>query len=258
MEIGKKKMIIFDLDGTLTESKVSMDQEMTLIFSRLLNHWKVAVISGQGFPQFENQFLQHLNCPKELFQKLFLFPTNATRFYKHDSESWQEIYCEALSPDEKDKIFGSFEKAFVDVGYKHPEILYGEVIEDRGTQITFSALGQQAPLELKKKWKETEDRRAEIAATLRKYIPEFEVGVPGVTSIDVTRKGIDKGYGIEQIKKQFGYEISDLIFIGDALYEGGNDYPVKLLGVDCVPVAGPKETQALLVKWLEEMEKVRV
>jgi HAD superfamily hydrolase (TIGR01484 family) len=133
------------------------------------------------------------------------------------------------------------------LGYSHPQKIYGELIEDRGTQITFSALGQQAPLRLKEKWKEehTPDK-LKIAQTLQKHLPDLEVRAAGYTSIDVTRKGIDKEYGIRQIKKHLGISFDEMLFVGDALFPGGNDYAVFRTGVPCLEVKGPEDTKKII------------
>lgn len=55
-----KKLIVFDLDGTLAESKSSLDAEMSRLLYDLLAIVKVAVISGGDWPQFEKQFVANL------------------------------------------------------------------------------------------------------------------------------------------------------------------------------------------------------
>lgn len=247
-----KKFIVFDLDGTITESKSPMDAEMADLFERLLTRINIAIISGGAFEQFERQ-LPALHCSEEQLKRLFFFPTTGTRFYRYTSQ-WEQIYADEMRPEDRQKIKDAFQKAFDDIGYTHPEKLYGEVVEDRGTQVTFSALGQQAPLEEKKRWKETQDRREEIVAALVKYIPEFEVRIPGLTSIDVTPKGIDKAYGIHKIEEFLGATVPEMVFVGDALYEGGNDHAVIRTGVETIAVANPNETKALLRDWLRELE----
>jgi phosphomannomutase len=52
-----KKLIVFDLDGTLAESKSSVDAEMSELLHELLAIVKVAVISGGDWSQFEKQLL---------------------------------------------------------------------------------------------------------------------------------------------------------------------------------------------------------
>jgi hydroxymethylpyrimidine pyrophosphatase-like HAD family hydrolase len=123
------------------------------------------------------------------------------------------------------------------------EKVWGEVIEDRGSQITFSALGQQAPLEEKEKWDPDFSKRKKIKAILDGLIPEFSVRLGGSTSIDVTRPGIDKAYGIGKLRDILGISLKEMIFIGDALFPGGNDYPAEEAGVACIRVRGPNETK---------------
>jgi len=253
MSIVNKQIAVFDLDGTITESKTQMDSEMADLMIRLLAKRKVAIISGGAFIQFERQ-MPALKGSEDLLKNLFLFPTTGTRFFRFDGD-WKEVYADEMTIEERQKIKNAFEQAYKDIDYHHPTELFGEVVEDRGTQVTFSALGQQAPLELKKQWRETQDRRPELVMALEKYLSDFEVKMPGVTSIDVTRKGIDKAYGIKKIEELLGIPVSEMIFVGDALYEGGNDYAVKRTGVETVEVANPSETKVLLRKWLDEIEK---
>ena len=128
-------------------------------------------------------------------------------------------------------------------------------INDRGTQITYSGLGQNAPLELKNIWDNNLEKRKMIKKILESLIPEFEITIGGATSIDITRKGIDKAYGIKKICEYFKYKIEDLIFFGDAIFEGGNDYPVKMLGVDSIKIENYKETMAYFSKIIEIFEE---
>jgi phosphomannomutase len=139
-----KKLIVFDLDGTLAESKASLDAEMAALFSSLLEIVKVAVISGGDWPQFEKQVLSNLPHDEHL-KNLSLLPTCGTKFYQY-AQDWKKIYSEDFSADEKGKIISSLAQAIGASGFK-VEKVWGEVIEDRGSQITFSALDQRAPLE---------------------------------------------------------------------------------------------------------------
>lgn len=248
MEINKdKKLIIFDLDGTLTESKSDMDEEMASLLGRLLKIKLVAVIGGGKFEQFQNQFLFKLSVPAGLLKKLFLFPTTGTAFYRYNGNDWEKIYSQEFSPEEKEKIFSALDKTFSELNYQHPDKIYGEVIEDRGAEIAFSALGQDAPFEIKKKWsQENLDTRSKIAEILKKYLPDMEVKVTGLTSVDITRKGIDKVYSIEQIQKYLGVFLDDMLFVGDAFFEGGNDEPVLRTGVSCFKVKGVEDTKKFI------------
>ena len=236
-----KKPIVFDLDGTLAESKSPLDSEMSGLLHDLLGIVKVAVISGGGWPQFEKQLLSHLSHDERL-TNLSLLPTCGTKFYRYDSADWEEIYSEDFTTEEREKILNSRKKAIGVADFKI-EKLWGEQIEDRGSQITFSALGQQAPLEEKEKWGPDLTKRRKIKAILDTFIPEFSVRTGGLTSIDITKLGIDKAYGIRKLRDLLGISLKEMIFIGDALYVGGNDYPAEQAGVVSIPVKDSNETK---------------
>lgn len=242
-----KKVVAFDLDGTLTESKQALDKEMAKLICALLKKKKVAVISGGSFLLFQEQFLSHLKCQKNLLNNLFLLPTSGSSFYKYARGEWRLVYQHVLNKKDKQKIYEAFEK----INYQVPQKTYGPLIEDRNTQVTFSALGQTAPLKNKKTWNRKQDRRQEIKKALERYLPQFEIRIGGLTSIDITKKGIDKAYAIEQIMKILKIAKKEIVFVGDALFKGGNDYAVKRTGIDIISVSGPKETKYFLKSWIK-------
>ncbi len=235
-----KKLIIFDLDGTLAESKSSLSPEMALSLKSLLERYCVAVISGGAYTQFKKQFLVNLNLSEKLCRKLYLFPTCATSFYKYTNE-WTQIYSEELTETEQTRIIDCFKQMMFEVNFDTTGS-FGEILENRGSQITFSALGQSAPIELKKFWDPDQAKRKVLVEKLQCYLPEFEIRIGGATSIDVTRKNIDKAYGIRQIEKYLKFKTEEMLFIGDALYEGGNDAPIKSTGIEHISTSGPEET----------------
>jgi phosphomannomutase len=235
-----KKLVVYDLDGTLAESKSALDAEMAALLRQLLGIVKVAIISGGDWPQFEKQLLSNLPHDGSL-ANLSLLPTCGTKFFQY-TQGWKKLYSEDFTPDQKDKIICALKKAVEVAGFK-VEKIWGEAIEDRGSQITYSALGQQAPLEEKGKWDPDFAKRKKIKAILDTFIPEFSVRLGGSTSVDVTRPGIDKAYGIRKLRDLLSISLKEMIFIGDALFVGGNDYPVEQAGVVSIPVRGPAETK---------------
>ncbi len=238
-----KKLIVFDLDGTLAESKSSVDPEMVTLLNSLLRVAKVAIISGGDWPQFERQILSHDFAPSGL-DNLFLLPTCGTKYYVHES-TWVALYSEDLTATEKKDIISALRIASELLGFV-PVKTWGEVIEDRGSQITFSALGQAAPLDEKKAWDPDFNKRKQMQAILVKSIPDFSVRLGGTTSIDVTRAGIDKAYGIEKLTEMLSIAKAEMIFVGDALFPGGNDYPVKEAGVVSIEVRDSNETKRVI------------
>ena len=238
-----KQLIVFDLDGTLAESKSDVDTEMVTLLDSLLGLTKVAIISGGDWPQFEKQLLSHDFAVGGL-PNLSLLPTCGTKFYSYKS-GWVPIYSEDLTVGEKKEIISSLRIASELLGFV-PAKTWGEVIEDRGSQITFSALGQSAPLAEKKAWDPDFSKRKLMQGLLSKSIPRFSVRLGGTTSIDVTRAGIDKAYGIEKLTEILGIGKSEMIFVGDALFPGGNDYAVKDAGVESIEVRDSTETKRVI------------
>jgi phosphomannomutase len=249
MNITDKNLIIFDLDGTLTPSKSPMSPEMGALLGRLLAQKKVAVISGGSYPQFLSEFLTALPTKADGLANLYLVPTSGTRLFTWKG-TWTEEYAENFTKEEKVAIMAAFKSALTAAGYEEPAKTYGPVIEDRESQITFSALGQAAPIAVKQGWDPDHSKRDRIVAGMVPKLPTFDVRIGGTTSIDVTKRGVNKAYGIHKLEQYLKIPIDKMLFIGDALFYGGNDYPAKTTGVDCIQVSGPEETQKLIEGWV--------
>jgi phosphomannomutase len=226
-----------------------MHPEMGELLMRLLKKKKVAVISGGGYPQFETQFLRMLPHGSEGFGNLYILPTSGTRLLTWKG-NWHEEYSEQLSPRERETIITVLNTALRSAGLDKPNKSYGPLIEDRGSQVTFSGLGQEAPLDQKSAWDPDRSKRERVASLMRDKIPEFDIRIGGTTSIDITRKGVNKAYGIHKLEYFLKIPIDHMVFVGDALFYGGNDYPAKSTGVDCIQVAGPEETMSVIQGWL--------
>ncbi len=258
-KLKPKKLVVFDLDGTLTRTKSTMDKEMGQLMVQLLEKKKVAVIGGGKYALFKHQFLNELKAPKQLLENLFLFPTTATAFYRYKS-GWKNVYALELSKKDRTLIKNTFEKVFKEIGYQHPKKVYGTVVEDRHTQITFSALGQEVVAVLGKKgvllkeeWtRKNTPVKLKIAKLMQKYLPHLEVRAAGHTSVDVTKKGIDKAYGLKQIEKYIKVKIKDMVFIGDAIFPGGNDYAITKTPVDYIPITDPEGTKKAIKEILKK------
>ncbi len=247
MNASSKDLIIFDLDGTLAPSKSSIDQEMAQLLISLIAKKKVAIISGGDYVQFQTQLLKALPTSSENYSNFFILPTSGTRLYAWKG-MWTEQYAEHLSPKEKEKVMIALGTALRASGYEQPAKIYGQIIEDRASQITFSANGQNAPLEIKTAWDPNRAKRQKIVDLLQKSIPEFDVRIGGTNSIDITKRGVNKGYGIRKLEEYLKIHLDHMLFVGDTLFHGGNDYPAKATGIDCIQVSGPDEAKKLIMK----------
>jgi HAD superfamily hydrolase (TIGR01484 family) len=245
-----RKVIAFDLDGTLAPSKSPLPDRMGSALNRLLDKYHVCIISGGKFEQFEKQLLGNLKADDNKLEKLHLMPTCGTRYYRYDKakKSWKRIYAEDFSEHQKAKIVKELKKAVEHFGM-HEKHLYGETIEDRGSQISWSALGQdivdalgEEGIKLKEEWDPDNKKKLKMVGFLSPLLEEFEVRAGGTTTIDITKKGIDKAYGMNKIMNMLDIGKSEIFFIGDRIIEGGNDYPVKAMGIDTMQISSWQET----------------
>ena len=236
------KLILFDLDETLAESKQPITPEVAAMLTSLLEKYHVGVISGGSYKQFEIQFLAGFKESRpELLDKLVLLPTCGTQMIMHGEGEQQIKYREVIPEDERAAIKQAYAHMMEEFAHQ-PEQTWGDIVEDRETQVTFSAYGQQAPPNEKKKWDPHKQKRIPMMEFLQKQLGEaYEVRIGGSTSIDITKKGIDKAYGVKKIKEVLGIEKEDILFFGDALETGGNDHPVLTTGVPCVWVNSHEE-----------------
>lgn len=90
------------------------------------------------------------------------------------------------------------------------------------------------------------EKRTALQATLRAVLPGLSINLGGTTSIDVTRAGVDKGYGLKRLSAESGVPLDGMLFIGDAIFPGGNDYPAVEIGLDTVRVRDVAETAAVV------------
>jgi HAD superfamily hydrolase (TIGR01484 family) len=249
--MNNKKAIVCDLDGTLAESKSAISEEMSEVLCGILRNHYLAIVSGGTYNQFQKQFLANFSCPLEFLTNLYLFPTNGSVCYKYDASNseWKQLYAEVLSQEQREKIINAINESINELGLNLAPS-YGEIVEDRGSQVTFSGCGQEAPVGVKELWDPDQAKRREIKSVLERKIPEFEIRMGGMTSIDITRRGIDKAYAVEKIKAIMNVSDDDIIFVGDALYKGGNDSAVKKTEVDFIQEDGPAETIELLRQFI--------
>ena len=248
-----KKLIAFDLDDTLAITKSPISDKMSELLSGLLERYEVCIISGGNLTQFTTQVIDRLTAPASSLVKLHLMPTCGTRYYRYDEANgeWQAQYANDLSEEQKGRVIAALETGAKELGLWE-ENPYGDIIEDRGSQITFSALGQKAPAEEKYKWDPSGVKKHKLRDFVAPLVPDLEVRVGGTTSVDVTLIGVDKAYGMTKLIEHTHIPKEEMLFIGDRLEEGGNDYPVKAMGIDTIAVEKWEDT-ALVVEVLNKV-----
>lgn len=244
------KLIMFDLDGTLAESKQPITTPMAELLARLLEETRVAVISGGALPQFLKQIVAEF--PKGVhLSNFYLLPTSGASLYEYDAGDWKKIYEERLSEKEAQNIETVLREAATALGlidFSQPA--YGERIEYRGAQVTLSALGQQAPIDEKKAWDPDHAKRNALHTYVKERLPEYSVRVGGSTSVDITKQGIDKAYGVRKLCERIGIKESETLYVGDELQAGGNDEAVYKTDARVQAVANPEDTMKLITSFV--------
>lgn len=244
------KIIIFDLDGTLTESKQPLTGAMAALIVRLLAVTRVAIISGGTLQQFSKQVIGQLPSDTN-FSNLYLLPTSGAALHEWHNGGWNKVYEERISETAAHAIEAAMRAAALETGLiNFSERAWGERIEYRGAQVTLSALGQMAPITEKKEWDPDKSKRRALQKILAVHLPQFSVGMGGLSSIDVTRRGIDKAYGIRQLSKRLGIPESEILYIGDQLVAGGNDEAVFNTAARVRAVSSPVDTAQVIMSLL--------
>ena len=250
------RLVAFDLDDTLAPSKTRLPERMARLIIRLTASVPVCVISGGQFQQFQQQLLEGLDAADGGgldATRLHLMPTCGTQYYRFERGQWERVYSQPLTDHEKRETIRALTEEAQRLGLWETDT-WGPVLEDRESQITFSALGQQAPVDAKAAWDPTGTRRRELRDAVAARVPELEVRAGGSTSIDVTRRGIDKAYGITRLAEITGIPFADMLFVGDRLEPGGNDYPVIALGVHTHAVTGWEDTAVFLEQLIPTLQ----
>lgn len=240
------RLVAFDLDDTLAPSKSPIDPQIGELLERLAARVEVAIISGGQLQQFRSQVVDRLPATDAaVLDRFHLMPTCGTQYYRLTADGVREVYAHALSDDEKSRALAAVEEEARRLGLWAAET-WGPILEDRGSQITFSALGQSAPLEAKVAWDPTGEKKNALRDAVAARIPDLEVRSGGSTSVDITHRGIDKAYGMTKLAEVTGIPLDEMLFVGDRLDEHGNDYPVLAMGVACHAVEGWPDTAAFL------------
>ncbi|CAN5725866.1 HAD-IIB family hydrolase [soil metagenome] len=245
------RIVFFDLDNTLAESKQALTPAMAELLMKLLSHTQVAITSGGKFEQLITQVVSHVwhicqTCQVSedaVLSNLHLLPTSGAALYDFKNGRWELQYEEKLSEDEVAKITRALEEGAAStelIDFAH--LLHGDYIENRGSQISLSALGQEAPVAEKKEWDPTRSKRETIQKAVAPLLPYFDVKVGGLTTIDVTKHGINKAYGVRMLCEHLSIPISETLYIGDELVNGGNDEVVQETGIPTRAVKDPSET----------------
>lgn len=240
-----KKVLAFDIDQTLNVAKTPITPEIADLLLKCLDHFEVCPISGQKFDQFLIQIVNQLPHPTpEQLSHLHLFVAQGTQYYRFIGGDWQQVYNYPLSDEQVAKISQTLEQAAKELGFWEADKLQpgDEIIENRLSQVTFSALGQKASTETKYAWDPDHKKREQIVARCKELAPEFDYEIGGTTSINAITPGMNKVFGMTHLLEELNVKKEDILYFGDMTQPGGNDYPVVEMGIETITVRNHEDT----------------
>jgi len=245
-ELKEKKIIIADVDDTIVESCQQVTPEMAEQINRMIKKgFSFAFISGAKVSDLQQMLSSRIN------EEHHILGTTGTNYTFVSDGCAQEMYNQSFTAEEKTEIMAAFEKV-IDHFNLQSLTTKEDQLQDRDSQITLSILGRHAPQEFKKNYDSDNKKRIEQITYIKQFLDEnnYEIKYAGTTSIDVTRKGLDKEWGIREFAKEKNIDLKNIIFFGDKLQPGGNDYPASKV-VDCIVVKKYQDT-------LKELRKLEV
>ena len=236
---------IFDLDDTLAESFRAPPADTLAGLGKLLNVMPVSIMTGATFQRMHKQFLSTFESHPHA-KNLFIFPTSSAQGYTFSQGTWELLYDLSLTEEERSHIKKKIAEAVQSLPVLHGIPHYGEQTVDKGSQVAYTHVGVDASKEVKDSWDADGSKRGALWGMLKQSLPEFEVLMGGITTIDITRKGINKSYGVTWLSKHLSIPVDEMLYVGDALYPGGNDAVVIPTGIKTLSVSDPSETQTII------------
>ncbi len=242
-----KKVLAFDVDQTLNIAKTPIPPEIAELLTRCLDHFEICPISGQKYDQFIFQIVDQLkDATPEQLSHLHLFVAQGTQYYRFDAQKkeWQQVYSYPLTDQQVAEITKAIETAAKELGYWEADKLAegDEIIENRLSQVTFSALGQKAGTEAKYAWDPDHKKRAAIVKRAKELAPAYDYEIGGTTSINAITPGMNKVFGMTHLMEELKVDKQDILYFGDMTQPGGNDYPVVQMGIDTITVRSHEDT----------------
>ncbi len=238
------RTLIADVDDTVCPSTQPLGHDLAREIARVVNGGcAFAFISGSSLDQISAQLTPFLGVPHHLL------PVSGAQYvrveYARGKPVFKEQYKVEFSIQEHQEILGALE-ALIAAYDIRPLTSKEDQLQDRGSQITLSILGRNAPDDKKRAADPDGKRRREWLFFLRERLGDkYSMRIGGTTSIDITPKGIDKAYGIRRFLEANGLKPSEALFFGDKLGPDGNDFPATQV-VDCIEVLDPAHMLEIL------------
>ena len=234
------RIFIFDIDGTLTPSRLRMTEEFAKFFDKWSSKNKYYLVTGSDLDRTKEQLpIAYIDRAEAIFTCC-------------GNQMWRDdelIYDNKFNPP-KDLI-EYLERKVLKSEYPNR---CGNHIEDRGSMVNFSVVGRDCTQEQREdyfEWDKAMGERNITCMEIKGTYPGIDAVVGGQISIDIYPKGNDKSQVLNVIEQERLVPPNEYIFIGDGIQNGGNDYPLAELmdnmeGCDWYHTKGWEHTKEIL------------
>lgn len=234
------KLIAMDLDGTLTQHKSPLSEDMRSCLEALSEKYRLLMVGAGSSTRIFNQ-MGHF--PIDIvgnYGMQYAVYDAATRSLAFQWDS--SVPCDRAGVRSRIDAFRASHGL---------EDYAGDSVEfhDSGV-VTFPLIGTKAALPDKLAFDPDRSKRRAIYDEVRAVFPEYNVFVGGSSSFDMAPKPYDKAYALSRICDRFGIAHSEVLYVGDDYGPGGNDEAVFKADFPTLPIDDYRETPALLASRL--------
>lgn len=223
-----KKLLCFDLDGTLTQHRSKLEDKNTELLSELQKKYKVIMVGAGG-------------CER-IYHQMNDFPIDIIGNYGMQ-ESIVENGKFRLIKDEKnfpDKEYFLAIAIYLRKKYGYTEYKGESVQFHESGMVTFPLLGTDADIKDKIAFDPMREKRRVMYPEVLKLFKDYNVYIGGSSSFDFTDKKYNKYYAIKEYADEHGYDLSEVLFVGDDFRDGGGDSHVRIFGLDYIEITDYK------------------
>ena len=237
MFLIKNTVVLFDIDGTLTESRRPINKEMLIILRELARHAEIGFITGSSLEYVKEQLWSVLNDPV-IKRNCHIFPCNGTEYVIPQGGDEELIFhriskasmIDSLGSERFTELMGIICILQAEIVQNFKELpLTGHFVQNRGSTINWCPIGRNAIHEDRKKFRQIDFEHCTRLLFKDKLEKELEkrnfpvvVKLGGDTSFDIYPKGWDKTY----VFRHFDEQDWDFWFVGDRCGSTGNDYEI--------------------------------
>jgi phosphomannomutase len=199
---------IFDIDGTLTPSRLPIHPDFEIFFKQWIINKNVYLVTGSDKEKTIEQIgVDIWNSVKRAYQSC------GNQVWENGKLLREKEF--RLNNNMKNELINALETS------KWKE-KFGNHFEQRMGLVNFSIVGRSCSQNKREeyyKWDQQINERVEICKSLMQKFPNIEASVGGQISIDIYEKGGNKAQVLDEIK-------DPIYFFGDKMEKGGNDYPI--------------------------------